>query len=212
MLPVGPREGHQRRLDHSEPVGPVAVRHGREDRELRLALGDRWVCHLRHARRTQDHRPEIPESQAQIDRLRCPRGYLGIRRDDKDHRRAALLRAHDRDVHRPGVLLVRILVPLDLEDDRQHEHAPRVSQLEHQIGAKLHRDELIERRLDHHDGGVRRHVDVKEQGEEMRRELRVLAEHLDDGVMRERRHARDGGFAWRRVASEAGAEPATAVL
>src|SRR6185437_10061602 len=53
---------------------------------------------------------------------------------------------------------------------------------------KLHRDELVERRLDHRDGGVGGHVDMTEGREEAGRKLRVLAKHLDDGIVLQGRH------------------------
>ncbi|WP_437286252.1 hypothetical protein [Sorangium sp. So ce406] len=88
----------------------------------------------------------------------------------------------------PRELLVRIHVALHLDDHRQHQRVVLVSKIEHQIGAELHRDGLVERRLDHRDRRVRRHLDVEERREQAGREFRVLAEHLDEGVVLERRH------------------------
>jgi hypothetical protein len=64
----------------------------------------------------------------------------------------------------------------------------RVLELEHEIGAKFHRDELIERGLDHGDRGVRGDLEVKEGREEMRHERWFLAKHLDEAVVLQRRH------------------------
>ena len=67
----------------------------------------------------------------------------------------------------------------------EHEHPLRVQELEHQVGAELDRDHLIERGLDHLDRGVRRELDVEQLLDQVRREGRVLAEHLDDAVVLE---------------------------
>ncbi|WP_437278165.1 hypothetical protein WME90_44245 [Sorangium sp. So ce375] len=188
MLLVEPGQGDERRLDHGEPVRPVAVRHRREHGQLGVLLRVGWVGDLGDDSRTEHQRLDVAQAQAEVDVLRRPGGHAGIRRDHEDDRAAALLGAHDGDIRRPRELLVRIHVALDLDDDRQHERAVRVSKLEHQVSAELHRDELVERRLDHRDRRVRRHLDVEERHEQVGRELRVLAEHLDEGVVLERRH------------------------
>ncbi|MFO0762649.1 MAG: hypothetical protein U0359_39785 [Byssovorax sp.] len=130
----------------------------------------------------------MAETQAEVDALRRPSGHDRIGRDDEDDSAAALTRAHDRDVHGPGVLFVEILVALDLENDGQHDRPLLISKLEHEVSAELHGDELIERGFDDLGGGVSRHVDVEDGREEVGRELRVIAEHLDEGVVLERRH------------------------
>ena len=127
-------------------------------------------------------------AQAKVDRLRRPGGHLRVGGHHEHTRRAALLGAHGGEVHRPGVLLVGILVALHLEHDRQHQRALIVPELEHQVGAELHRDELVEGCLDDGDRGVTREVNVEEDREEMRRERRVLAKHVDESVVLERRH------------------------
>ncbi|XXX76739.1 hypothetical protein WMF30_54730 [Sorangium sp. So ce134] len=92
-------------------------------------------------------------------------------------------------------------VALDLEDDGEHHRTAAVAELEHQVGAKLDRDELIERGLDHRNRGVRRNIQVKENREEMRGERRLLAEHVDETVVLERRHPRHANASHRDVAS-----------
>jgi hypothetical protein len=78
---------------------------------------------------------------------------------------------------------------LELQDDRQAEGALRAGQLEHEVGAELDGDELIERRLHHRHGGVRRKRHVEEELQEVWRERRVLAKQLDQTIVLERRHA-----------------------
>ncbi|WP_242515817.1 hypothetical protein [Sorangium cellulosum] len=169
------------------------MRHRREHGELGLhfcffCFRNGRVGDLGDDGRTEHQRLDGAEAQAEVDALRRPGGHAGVRRDHEDDRGAPLPGAHARDVRRPRELLVRIHVALDLEDDRQHELAARVAQLEHQVRAELRRDELVERRLDHRDRGVRRHLDVEERREHVGRELRALTEHLDEGIVLERRH------------------------
>ena len=60
-----------------------------------------------------------------------------------------------------------IHLTLRLEDDREHEGAARLSELEHQVGAELDWDELIEGRLDHCNRYVRGDVEVEEEPEKV---------------------------------------------
>ena len=83
---------------------------------------------------------------------------------------------------------MRVGVALDLQDDRQYQRPRRVAQLQDQIGAELHRDELIERALDHLDRRVRRHLQVEEPLEQVRGERRVVTEHLDQTIVLKRGH------------------------
>jgi hypothetical protein len=190
VVSVEPPEPGEHRQDHGEAVRPVPVRDGREDRELRFLLRLRFTRDLGDDGRAQDQRLDASKAETEIDLLRSPGGHLRVRRDHEDDCGALFLCSHDDEVDGPGELLARILVALDFEDNREHQLAVLVAKLEDQIGAELNRDELIQGRFDHRDRGIRREVEMEEDFEEMRREVRVLAEHRHEAVVLQRRHGR----------------------
>ncbi len=188
VLLVQPPERAERHLHDREPMRAIAVNERRKDGQLDLALGGACVRDLGNSRRPKDDGLDVRSPKTKVDVLPSPAGHLGVRRDHQHHRVSALAGSNHRDVNRPGVLLVQIFGALNLEDDGQHHDARSIVQLEHEIGAKLDRDELLERRLDRSRNIIRRDLDVEQGCEEVRRKVGVLAEHLHKGVVLERRH------------------------
>jgi non-ribosomal peptide synthetase component F len=90
-----------------------------------------------------DHgRRQLEPGRAQRDRRTRPPRDAGVRCEHQQDHRTAQLRAQRRDVDRPGPLLVRVELQLDLDDHRGDRLAFAIAQLDDGIGAVLGRDHL----------------------------------------------------------------------
>ena len=125
-----------------------------------------------------------------VDLLRSPGGDLRVNREDQRHRRALPLGPRDGDIHRPGELLAGLRGALGFENDREDDALRLVEQFENQVHAELDRDQLVEGRVRHAGGCVPWDLEVEEKRQKVCSERRVLAEHVDETIVLQRRHGR----------------------
>ena len=105
------------------------MRHGLKDGERRLLHGEGDVSDLGHRRRAQDQRRERAAAEADVDWLHRPGRHLGVGCHHEQDCRASLPGARGPDVHEPREFLVRVILALNFEDDRENVRPARTATL-----------------------------------------------------------------------------------